>query len=74
MKYYILKLYQTLKVAIILMKPSRKVVQYAYNGCGDTGDEYAGHGTHVAGTAIGSIANANFSSGTKYMILNKLHV
>jgi subtilisin family serine protease len=74
MNYYILKLYQTLKVSIILMESSRKVVQYAYNGCGDTGDEYAGHGTHVAGTAIGSIANANFSSGTTHMILNTFHV
>ncbi|RYY89332.1 hypothetical protein EON63_00875 [archaeon] len=31
----------------------RKVVQYLYNGCGDSNDDEAGHGTHVAGIAVG---------------------
>jgi len=31
----------------------RKVIQYNYNRCGDSGDEYGGHGTHVSGTAVG---------------------
>lgn len=40
-----------------------KVIEYAYNGCGDSGDEVSGHGTHVSGTAVGAIAGANIENG-----------
>ena len=40
----------------------RKVVQYNFNGCGDQGDEYAGHGTHVSGTAVGKHSDSDPSS------------
>lgn len=43
----------------------RKVVQYCYcfNGlCGDSHDDVNGHGTHVSGTAIGSILGVDISA------------
>ncbi len=44
----------------------RKIIQYVYNGCGDTSDAAGGHGTHVAGIATGCMANANISTDGKY--------
>lgn len=44
----------------------RKIIGYAYNGCGDTSDEPSGHGTHVSGTVIGNIAEANIET-SKYI-------
>jgi hypothetical protein len=44
----------------------RKIIQYLYNGCGDTSDAAGGHGTHVAGIATGCMANANISTDGKY--------
>lgn len=44
-------------------KSFRKIVQYNYNGCGDQSDAEGGHGTHVAGTAVGSIAAKDIATG-----------
>ncbi len=48
----------------------RKVVQYTYcmnKQCNsDTSDKSAGHGTHVSGTAVGSILGADLST-SKYL-------
>jgi len=44
----------------------RKVIQYLYNGCGDTSDGAGGHGTHVAGIAVGCIVNADITSDGMY--------
>lgn len=42
----------------------RKVVMYSYiPGSSDTSDEAGGHGTHVSGTAAGSIAGADVTTG-----------
>ena len=41
----------------------RKIIEYSYNGCGDTGDQSAGHGTHVSGTIIGAIPAADLENG-----------
>lgn len=53
----------------------RKVVQYNYNGCGDTSDAEEGHGTHVSGIAVGNKLNANINTGKVSLILlyNKTH-
>lgn len=45
-----------------LLYSCSKVIEYAYNGCGDTGDEPSGHGTHVSGTIVGNMANANIET------------
>lgn len=42
----------------------RKVIQYNYNGCGDTTDAEEGHGTHVSGIAVGNKLNADINKGT----------
>eukprot|EP01031_Cornospumella_fuschlensis_P029204 gene29204-35252_t len=44
----------------------RKVVQYLYNGCGDSNDEEAGHGTHVSGIAVGNINGKDIGTDGKY--------
>jgi subtilisin family serine protease len=45
----------------------RKVIVYCHTSRSDTADQKGGHGTHVAGTAAGSIDGANmFSSGGMY--------
>lgn len=41
----------------------RKVIGYITNPCGDTVDTGGGHGTHVAGTVAGNVANADIFSG-----------
>lgn len=44
----------------------RKVVQYNYNGCGDTSDGEGGHGTHVSGIAVGSISGKDIATGKHF--------
>jgi hypothetical protein len=41
----------------------RKIIQYSYNGCGDTNDGQAGHGTHVAGIAAGAALSTDLQTG-----------
>lgn len=49
------------------MVSCRKVIEYSYNGCGDTGDQAGGHGTHVSGTVLGSMINADIENGEKQL-------
>lgn len=44
----------------------RKIVQYDYNGCGDTSDGEGGHGTHVSGIVAGNKINADINSNGQY--------
>lgn len=50
---------------------NRKIIEYSYNGCGDSGDQSAGHGTHVSGTIIGAIPAADLENG-KFCCMFKL--
>ena len=44
----------------------RKLLMYTHlAGAGDTSDEASGHGTHVAGTIVGSIASADITTSKK---------
>lgn len=51
----------------------RKIIEYSYNGCGDTGDQSGGHGTHVCGTIVGAIPAADLENGKLYTQLHELY-
>jgi subtilisin family serine protease len=44
----------------------RKVIAYFYNSCGDSSDISGGHGTHVAGIALGKIDRADITTSTLF--------
>lgn len=50
----------------------RKVVQYQYSGCGDKNDAEGGHGTHVAGIAVGDIADKDITQGKRPFLVLKV--